>query len=57
MRTAVHSDAPRTERTVSRAEWEEAVKAHLAKEKKLMRLQDELSAERRRLRRAQLISA
>jgi predicted dithiol-disulfide oxidoreductase (DUF899 family) len=32
---------------VSRAEWLEARKAHLAKEKELTRLRDQLSAERR----------
>lgn len=49
MNAAPETEAPRTRRAVSREEWEEAVKAHLVEEKKLMRLQDELAARQRRL--------
>ena len=36
-------------KVVSQAEWLESRKAHLAKEKELTRLRDQLSAERREL--------
>lgn len=54
MSAAAQTEAPGTARTVSRAEWEEAMQAHLAKEKKVMRLQDELAAEQRRLPRVEV---